>query len=333
MAIEIYKDSKIVPVLVAQAKGEKVDSNVAEEASKLIKDLASNPNPNNRYQIAQLVGFAVNEIMRVRTNWLDNVADVKRVAEGDKAQFKVKQEGIRAYIQAKGATTARSKVSEKALTLDTVSVSARPVINFVELRNGRQMSELIQDAAFQMELAEYGYIQDVLTNAATTWASPYYGYGSGIVAATLDNMIRHWMRLGAGARPTILGDFNMIYQLGKLTGFSATTNTQWADGIIEEQNKAGYVGVYNGANVINLLNPTKDGGDSFVFNEKYLYVLPGGIDASMRPLKVVFEGDVVSQDANNIDDKSYEVRLDQFFGAGIVYGDRPYLSVYRDSST
>ena len=63
----------------------------------------------------------------------------------------MKHEGIRAYIQAKGATTARSKIAEKALTVDTVSVSARPVINFVELRNGMQMSTLIRDASYQME--------------------------------------------------------------------------------------------------------------------------------------------------------------------------------------
>jgi len=38
MAIEIYKDSKIVPVIVAQAKGERLDSQVAEDAAKVIKD-------------------------------------------------------------------------------------------------------------------------------------------------------------------------------------------------------------------------------------------------------------------------------------------------------
>ena len=94
--IEIYKDTKVVDVLVAQAKHEHVESDAAENAAKLIKDLASNPNPNNRYQIGQLIGFAVNEIMRPRTNWLDNLADVKRVGHGDKAQFKVRHEGIRA---------------------------------------------------------------------------------------------------------------------------------------------------------------------------------------------------------------------------------------------
>lgn len=38
MAIEIYKDSNIVPVMVAQAKGERIDSKVAEEAANVIRD-------------------------------------------------------------------------------------------------------------------------------------------------------------------------------------------------------------------------------------------------------------------------------------------------------
>ena len=334
MAIEIYKDSKIVPVIVAQAKGERLDSQVAEDAAKVIKDQASNPNPNNKYQIGQLVGFAVNEILRPRTTWLDAVADVKRVAEGDKARFVVKREGIRAFIQAKGATTARSKVTNKSLVLDTVSVSARPVINFVELRNGTvQMADLINDAAYQMELAEYGYIQNVLHNAASSWAAPYYGYGTGVVKGTIDPMIQHWMRLSGGAAPTILGDIGMISQLSALTGFTAATNTQqFADQLIVEKNNAGFVGKYNGANVINLVNPVIDGSDNFVFDTNYLYILPNGIDAGMRPLKVVFEGDVVSEESSNIDDKSFEVRLDQFFNAAIVYGDRPYVSIYHNGA-
>lgn len=332
-AIEIYKDSPIVSVMVAQAKGEKVDSAVADNAAKLIKDLASNPTPHNRYQIGQLIAFSVNEILRPRTNWLDNVADVKRVGEDEKAQFKVKHEGIRAYIQAKGATTARSKIAEKALTVDTVSVSARPVINFVELRNGMQMSTLIQDAAYQMELAQYGYIQNVLDAAATNWSSPFYGYGSGVVKATIDPMIRFWMRASGGARPTVLGDIDMVSKLGELTGFTATTNTMWANNLMDEQNRAGFIGIYNGASVVNLLNPIKeDTLADFAFSTKKLYILPGGIDAAMRPLKVVFEGDVVAQEATNIDDKSFEVRLDQFFGAAMVYGNRPYISVYADAS-
>ena len=53
----------------------------------------------------------------------------------------------------------------------------------------------------------------------------------------------------------------------------------------------------------------------------------------MRPLKVVFEGDVQSTESTNIDDLAYEIRLDQWFGAGIVLGKTPTMSVYKDSTT
>lgn len=36
--IEIYKDSNIVKVMAAQARHESIDSNVAENAAKLIRD-------------------------------------------------------------------------------------------------------------------------------------------------------------------------------------------------------------------------------------------------------------------------------------------------------
>jgi hypothetical protein len=160
--IEIKKNDKIVAMCVASAKGERIDTNDVENANKVIRDLASNPNPNNKYQIAQLVGFAVNEIIRPQLTWLDQVADVKRVAHGDKAQFKIRQEGIRAYIQAKGATTARSKVANKSVSIETVDVSTRPVVNIVEMQNGlTNMADLINDGAYQMNLKINQYVQGV----------------------------------------------------------------------------------------------------------------------------------------------------------------------------
>lgn len=262
------------------------------------------------------------------------IADVKRVGFNEKAAFKVKQEGIRAYIQAKGATTARSKVANKQITLDTIAVSARPVINIVELKTGQaQMADLINDAAYQMELKELGYIKGVLNAAATNWASPFYASGSGVVKATLDNQIRFWNRVSAGGGATIIGDIDIVSKLSELTGFSANTTTkQFADSLIEEANRMGYVGIYNGAKVINMVNPIVEGTNTFALDQDKLYILPTGADAGMRPLKVVYEGDIISQEATNIDDSSYEVRLDQYLGAGIVYGDRPYLSVYEDTT-
>ena len=331
MAIEIYKDSNIVEVATAAARHEKIDSKVREDADKLIKDLASDPNPHNKYQIAQLVKFAVNDIIKRDTNWLDLIADTKRVGFGDKAEFDVKLPGVRAFIQAKGATTPRTKNSRKAFTMETISVSSRPFINIVELQNGlANAADLINDASYQMEVAINRHVQSVLTAAASNWQAPYYGTGSGLVKGTLDPMIIHWIRTTGGA--AMLGDIAELNKLGPLTGWTSTTNTQqYADQLIVEQNANVFLGTYLGAKAISLANPfVEDGTDSVVFDTDKLYILPTGVDAGMRPLKVVFEGDVFSTEATNIDDLSWEIRLDQYFNAGIAYGDRPYMGVYLD---
>ena len=333
MAIEIYKDTQAVQVLTAAARHESLDSEVRANADQLIKDLASDPNPNNKYQISQLVKFAVNDIVKRDTNWLDLIADTKRVGFGDKAEFDVALSGVKAFIQAKGATTPRTKESRKGFTMETISVSARPFINIVELQNGlANAADLVNKASYQMEVAINRYVQSVLTAAAATWAAPYYGYGTGLVKATLDPMVLHWLRTVGGA--TILGDIGELNKLYALTGFVATTNTQLNDALLGEQNTNGFIGLYNGAKVLNLVNPfAEDGTDDVVFDQKKLYILPNNIDPAMRPLKVVFEGDVFSTENTNIDDLSWEIRLDQYFNAGIAYGDRPYLGVYADAST
>ena len=334
MAIEIFKDSQIVEVATAAARHENIDSKVREDADKLIKDLASDPNPNNKYQISQLVKFAVNDIVKRDTNWLDMIADTKRVGFGDKAEFDVKLPGVRAFIQAKGATTPRTKDSRKGFTMETISISARPFINIVELQNGlANAADLINSASYQMEVGINKHVQDVLLAAAVNWSAPYYGTGStGVVKATIDPMIIHWIRTTGGA--AILGDIAELNKLGPLTGWTSTTNTQqYADQLIVEQNANVFLGTYLGAKAIALTNPfMEDGTDNVVFDAKKLYILPTGVDASMRPLKVVFEGDVFSTEATNINDLSWEIRLDQYFNAGIAYGDRPYMGVYADSS-
>ena len=334
MAIEITKDSAVIDVLVASARHQEVEHNDASNANQLIKDLASNPTPENKYQIAQLMRFATNEIVRRDTNWLDLIADTKRVGFGDKAEFDCKLHGIKAYIQAKGATTPRTKDAYKRVTFDTIAVSVRPFINIVEMQNGlANMADRISNAAYEMECQINKYIQEVLNNAAPGFATPnYYGTGSGLVKATLDPMILFWLRIGGGL--TLLGDVAELNKLANLTGFQTTTNTkQFADQIIMEQNSAAFVGTYLGAQAVQLVNPLmEDGTDNFVFDTKKLYLLPNAVDPAMRPLKVVFEGDVFSAENTNINDLSFEVRMDQYFNAAVAYGDRPYMGVYADSS-
>ena len=166
--------------------------------------------------------------------------------------------------------------------------------------------------------------------AAANWSTPFYGTGGGVVKAVLNPMIQHWMRTGA---VSLLGDIAIISKLAEQTGFTASTTTQqYSPSIIDEYVRSGVIGTYYGAKVINLVNPYLADNVTPQIDTKKLYILPTAAAADMRPLKVVFEGDVQSTESTNIDDLAYEVRLDQYFGAGIVIGKTPCMSVYADSS-
>lgn len=141
----------------------------------------------------------------------------------------------------------------------------------------------------------------------------------------------YWMRTGA---VTLLGDIAIVSKLADETGFTAAAGTQqYSPSIIDEVIKTGVIGVYYGAKVVNLVNPYLSDNVTPVIDTKRLYILPSAASVDMRPLKVLYEGDVQSTESTNIDDLAYEIRLDQFFGAGIVTGKTPAMSVYVDSTT
>ena len=149
--IKIMKDSKLIKVLADQARGVRVDSANADEASAIITELAQDMNPQNRHQIAQTVAYTVNELQQGELDFLNAVADIKNINYGDKAAFNVKTRGIKAYYQAKGSTTPRSYVAGKQLLVETEEISARPAINLMDLRTGRvQMADLINEANREM---------------------------------------------------------------------------------------------------------------------------------------------------------------------------------------
>lgn len=298
--------------------------------NKVIHDLAADPNPMNRYQIAQVLAFTVEELERPMSNWLDLIADHKRIGAGEEPAFRVTANGIRAYIQAKAGTTPRSKVADKQILVETNAISVRPAVNLIELAAGKvDMGTLAMYAAVEMANKKTGYVQQVLDAAAANWAAPFYGSGSGVVKATIDPMIQHWMRMGGAA---VIGDIAEVALLAANTGFTASTNTQWGNGIIEEFNRTGRIGTYIGAQVVQVVNPYQLDNVTPVLNTKNLYILPTTLATDARSLKVVEQGGVFSVENTSINDLTYEVRMDEHFGAAIVYGETPALSVYHDSS-
>lgn len=328
---EIKRNSKLITVLAAQAKNERIDSDKVEEANEIIAELVKDPSPANRHQLAQTVAYAVDDLQQNELDFLGNVADIKNINYGDKAAFNMKTGGIKAYIQAKGATTARSYVADRQVTLDTIEISARPAINIMDLRTGRvNMADLIREANREMTNMKLAKIEAVLHDAIDGYQAPFYGTGTGIVKATLDDQLAYFRRLG---RVTILGDGAAVNQLAGITGFVSysgqTMIVSPSDNMIDELNDNGFIGRYNGCDVVQLQNGYRDGTTDPILAVDWLYILPAGMSGDARNLKVVNEGAVQAFESQNIDDLVYEIRLDQWFGAGFVTGKLPTIGAYK----
>lgn len=326
--INITKDSKLVKLLAAQARNERVESDKAEEAANIINELAQDLTEGNCKQIAQTVAFVVDDLQKKSLDFLNLVADQKTIGYGDKAAFKVRTGGIKAYLQAKGSTTARSYVADKQILVDTKEISARPAINIIDLRAGRvNMADLIREANTAMTNKKLVMIEGVLHDAIDNFSTPFYGTGTGVVQATLDGQINYFRRLGPVG---LLGDMAAVAQLAPLSGMAINSTTnQFSGNMIDEHNNNGFLGRYNGCDVIAMNNTYEDGSTTPILATDWIYILPGGMSADMRNLKIVNEGPVNSMAAQDINDLTYEVRLDQWFGCAFVVGQLPNIGAYH----
>ena len=132
---------------------------------------------------------------------------------------------------------------------------------------------------------------------------------------------------------TVLGDIAAVGQMQGITGMATATGdvllVNPSDNMIDEANNNGFIGRYQGADVIVLQNAYHQGTTTPVLDPDWLYIVPGGVSADQRNLKIVNEGPVNSFESQNIDDMVFEVRLDQWFGCGFVKGKLPNIGAYK----
>jgi len=326
MAIKVNKDSKLIKVLAAQARFQTVPQDQADEAEQIIAELSQDMSPENRHEIAQVIGYTVNDMQQGSLDFLNVIADQKNIGYGDKAAFNVKTGGIKAYFQAKGSTTPRSFVSGKQILVDTEEVSARPAINIIDLRTGRvKMADLIREANREITNKKLKKVEQVLHAAVQNFASPFYGTGTGVDKAVLDKIIAYFRRLGP---VSIIGDIEAVGKMAGITGMEMGNQMQRSDNMVNEFNENGFIGKYNGCNVIAMANSYEEGSTAPILNPNWLYIVPGNLSADGRNLKIVNEGGLNSFEAQDINDLVFEVRLDQWFGAAFVTGKLPTIGGY-----
>ena len=325
MAIEkIERGMKLMNVLAAQNRGERVESDKIEQANSIVAELLQDLSPQNAHKIAQIVAFTVEELQQHALDFLGRVADEKNVNYGEKAAFDVRTDGIKAYVQAKGATTARSYITDRQVLVGTKEISARPAINIVDLKAGRfNIADLIRDANVKITEKKLEIVENVLHAGITPVGSPWYAKSTGSLnPATLDAQVMYFYRMGP---VTLLGDIAAVGQLDASAGMTVNSTPTWAysANMLDQHNANRFIGKWHGADVVGLINAYKDDGVTPVLNPNWIYIIPGGQSAAMRNLKIVNEGGINAMASQNIDDRVTETLLYTWFGAAYVVGKHP----------
>jgi len=328
--IKIEKDMKIIKVMAAQVRNESIDSKQVEEASAIVNELAQDMSPQHQHEIGQIIAFTIDELQQKSLNFIETFADVRNVGLGDRPMYRMKTAGIKAFIQATGATTARSYITDRQFSINTFEIATRPAINIWDIRMNRiNMPELIREANKEVSLMKLKHVEKVLQDALSSgaYSTPFYGTGTGIVKQTLDDQLTYFKRLGG---VSLIGDAAAVEGLFALAGAPVNANSvQYSGSMIDEKNNTGYLGRYNGCSVISMPNAYEDGKTTPILNPDWIYIVSAGTSNDQKNLKVLNEGPVYSMTQQTIDDHTFETELTQRFGAAFVVGSIPTLGAYE----
>ena len=329
--IRVDKDSKLIKVMAAQVRNERVDSDKVEEASAIVNELAQDMSPQHQHEIGQIIAFTINELQQNSLNFIETFADVRNVALGDRPMYRMKTAGIKAFIQATGATTARSYVTDRQFSINTFEIASRPAINIWDIRMGRiNMPDLIRDANKEFTMLKLKHVEKTLhdgLHAYGAYVNPFYGTGTGIVKGTLDDQLIYFKRLGG---VSLIGDAAAVEGLFALAGAPVNNNSvQYSGNMIDEKNNAGYLGRYNGCSVVSMVNAYEDGKTTPILNPDWIYIVSAGTSNDQKNVKVLNEGPTYSMTQQTIDDHTFETELTQRFGAAFVVGSVPTIGAYE----
>lgn len=317
------KDSRIVELFAKDSVGLEVDQNDLYKGNEYMRSLAGKADPTSLFELGEIMRHTINEGVTRKTNYLDEVADVRRTALGETAQFEIELDDLHAQTQAHSGTTKASQISKRFQTIENEEVSIRPKVNFYDLKTGRtDFSRLVERAQEEMSVEIARLVQSKFAKAYED-SGVLYAAGGGIVKGNIDPLITTMRRIGGS--PAIFGDPEALLGFTEATGFDGRV----PDDLVIELHQNGIIGKYLGSYLTQLQNPLQRRSFETELRKDLIYIIPA-LAEELRPLKVHFEGGIEQFQNTNIDSKAHEFRFDQLVGAEII-GDRKLMAVYQDT--
>lgn len=288
-----------------------------EEASKLIAQMASTEEGRN--ELAEIVKIALEDSYN-KFDIIPMLFETRHFKLGDRPMFKTHKKGIKAYWTAPNAYVPKSQNYETEIFMQFESLGVRPECLLSDLKTGRvdSFAALISDGREAIEIAIYKKIYELLAqvyNATGSGKNYQSSVATKLTKDVLDKAI-NTVRKKVGGAPTIIADYDLATQIEGFDGFSEIA--------MEEIRTHGLLGKYRGCNIVYLpeiLDPVTQ--ESIVPTDKLFVV----------GRKIGVYGDYNDMDfmqEQNIDDKSWNCRIDKEMGACVTRPEGIYVVEVTD---
>jgi hypothetical protein len=296
--------------------------NLAEHAAlveKLNQEARSNwDNESWHRQVAQDIANSL-DYGFVFENLFSSYFQVDTVGEFDRVILRERR-GLKVFYTSRGGYIDESQLREEmwALPRDTLGFHVSEHIDKLRANFATTMEDMVTLGQLRME-AEVNRRIFSLLQAAAPQGSPSYVATAGLTKPEVDAAVREVRDAikptSTGPVPvTIIGRASMVDQISDFTtGFNATFAAQGGGSVAgnfdpsaaEEIRNRGRLGVYRGAQVIQITNYTDEEGVPFIpANELWVFGGSVGQFAMYGPLNVK------TWDENTVDYRHYRARKD-----------------------
>lgn len=285
----------------------------------------------NRDEVFALVSRVLDEVIPARVDKMYmQFADVEHIAQGDRAVFKIRiteasKRRARTFVT-RGALAGRYEtfmLDGAQMEVQTGAIVSAIRIGFEEVLDGRW--SLADYSQIIMEEFDYFIAREVAA-ALTAMVSEIPDVNKATVTGfdeeVMDELLAIADQYGKAS----------IYCAQAFANKMIPSAGRWSDNMKDRMWNDGWLGNYKGHNVIILEQGLVDETNrEFVVNPSTAYIIPTGTE---KPIKIVFEGQLLLRTTDNNEDWSTDVQMYQKVGVGTVahMGQINWICTYKDSS-
>lgn len=250
-------------------------------------------------------------------------AEIKTYAQGDKPTFILKLSKNRAkqFITRVGLAGIYEvfKLDKKSMEITCEAYGGAAQIGLEEFLDGAvDLGELLDIVLTGLDESVYREIAKALKAVREQLPAANKESTNTFDEAKFDSLLTVARAYG---EPVIYANLELAAKIVPAEGWVS-------QGMMDQRNSQGYVGVYKGSKVIILPQSFEDETNTTkVIDPSFAYIIPtGGND---KPVKIAFEGQAIVDEAKN-HDQSREIQIYKKFGVATIVTNN--ICIYQDTS-